>query len=419
MRFKVLLAIGDQGLLSLLSFIAGALFVRYGTKTEFADYALVVSALTLASSFQAAGLTTPLTSLAAQLKPGARASFCRGFSRLNIILAVLCAVVVAVCFSLLPIARDQSLFLALACAFAVGGLWVREFQRTELYLHDLVRLALRTTALSVLVSLSIIAVLLGAGHPMTAELALVAFATGSVLAAVLGTRANVSSNGPATTVAEAAAALAPYAKWSLPWTALTWLQNGAFAFIAGVVVSHEAIADVSAGRLLLAPIGLVIAGWARVYLPQAGAEIGSANIQRAWRLTTQSAIALGGIVVLYGGGATLAYHSVLSAVLPDGYRQLGVLVLAWGVYFLANVLRGVGTSALLTMGRFRTILGITLPGVAVGVASSVVLGGWIGASGVIYGMAIGEGVVCGGAWRAYYQFVLEGERSGNREAADA
>jgi O-antigen/teichoic acid export membrane protein len=180
------------------------------------------------------------------------------------------------------------------------------------------------------------------------------------------------------------------AKWGVPGMLLAWLQNQGFFYLLGGFLGTTAVATVSASRMLLMPIPMLITAVESVLRPRAADWVGRREFARLTRqllaMTGTAAVASAGFV----GVIFAARHFVVEVVLRRTIDDLDLLLVCWGVVFLAQVLRTNITVLLQALERFDVLFYLT---VVRGVISFSL--GWlgmivIGAPGILVGLAIGE-----------------------------
>ena len=132
-------------------------------------------------------------------------------------------------------------------------------------------------------------------------------------------------------------------------------------YFVAEVVSIEALADVNAARLLLAPIFVVGMAWSRVARPAVGELIASSNSAAVDRFVTRSFLALEGIIAVYLVILLGIFPLLTTYVLGEKYRDLStMLVLWWGCYFAVSTARGIGTVVLVSLGEYQALFWQTL-----------------------------------------------------------
>jgi len=390
----------DQAVLSAFSLGVGLAFIRLGSKYEYAAYTLLFSALQLAQAVQNALISSPLTTLGAgRSASGGVNSLTEAAKRLQswLVAAIVGACVLGALWDWFVGAARVPVIAALALASA--GLLSREFIRAG---HFLRHQALRALA-SDLFYVGVAAALIGAlilAHALTAALVLGAMGVAGLTSAFrsgLGSRRLFG----AVPAAERAHMIELWAcaKWALPSVVNSWLQANAFLFLVQWLISHEAVADLSASRLLLVPLSFLAVGWASAFRPRATSLFANGQVAQVHRMAMRSAIGFLAVGAIYGGCLYLAMPLLQSAVLGPKYTGLGWMVVSWLVLFIVMAVRGVGMTCMLTHpSGFRSLYVYGCVALIVAVPA-VVMAGLAGSLPcVVAGLSLSELVLAGLIW---------------------
>ena len=389
----------DQLLLSGQSFLLGALFIALASKSEYGSYLLLVSALLLVTSVHNAVICTPFTAAVSRLTGAERIWSTDGFYWLQLLAGSVAAVVLGVLAVVWTIAQGRpDAWMGLAMGSAVLGSCAREFRRTEYFLREDLRGLLLTDGLYVLIGL----LLLGAGMKLQGGLsASVALLSVGAAGMLTGFRKTTRDSGDhlGLGLASRAWGLArEQARWTFPWTLISWVQNSSYPYLIALGAGALAVADAGAARLLIMPVTLFSVGWNRLFFARAGRRLGSGARGDVWPIAARGAAMLAVIVLLYCA-APLALTSFRGgALLPGKYRHLTGLVLAWSAYFLVTTLRGVGSAALLAHREARSLFRVSAIAAAVSLPVAMLLSRAWGPAGLILGLTGGEAAVLVSVW---------------------
>lgn len=353
-----LLSVVDQVLLSGLNFAVGMCLIRFGTKSDYGLYSQLFAASLFAVGLLEALIGSPLTNLAPHLPAAQQALAIRRLQRWQGLAGAILGVGFGVGAAWVVwegVPEVEALPVGLGFAvFVLSTTW-REYRRTVWFIQADLRSLLRSDGLYVLAAL-----LGGAGlawsHQVGAASILVALSLAQVLALTVGEKpAAVPADTPVPERRETFSAIWDKGRWAMPGMMVGWLGNYSFLYLASAMSGVEAAAEVSASRLLLVPVGLMVVAWSRVARPMAGRLIHA----RDWRsLNRLSLASLGGIEalsVLYMVVLALALPWLQAHVLGAKYQGIETLVLAWGGYFLVSVARTIATTWLVSIGAFRQL----------------------------------------------------------------
>ncbi len=229
------------------------------------------------------------------------------------------------------------------------------------------------------------------GSQLTLETLILALFAGAIVAIGLGVaqlpRVELSRGllGPSRM-----SELASFAFWRAAQIGLRPGSQAIVRFIVAAAVSVEALGQLEAARLLLAPVLTAVNGAGVYLLPTYSAQV---RARRPFRPAVPLAmVAVGGAAATYGAIA-VALRVPLSSLLPGNGADITTMALvAWTAYavgFGAGVPAG---NAMVARGRSRDAFTVRCIDAAVGIiaASTVAVLGWVDA--VPFGLAAGTGV---------------------------
>lgn len=353
-----LLSVVDQVLLSGLNFAVGMCLIRFGTKSDYGLYSQLFAAGLFAVGLLEALIGSPLTTLAPHMPVSHQALAIRRLQRLQWVagagLGLLFGLVAAwFVWDGVPEVAPGPVGLGFAVFVAIST--VREYRRTVWFIQADLRSLLLSDGLYV------VSALMGGGalalsQQVGAATILAVLSGAQGLALMIGQRpAPAPVDTPAPVWRETLAAIWDKGRWAMPGMVVGWLGNYSFLYLASAMSGVEATAEVSASRLLLVPVGLMVVAWSRVARPLAGRLIHA----RDWRsLNRLSLFSLGGIEALslvYMLALVLALPWLQAHVLGAKYQGINTLVMAWGAYFLVSVARTIATTWLVSIGAFRQL----------------------------------------------------------------
>lgn len=385
-------ALIDQILNSAVNFVVGVALVRGVVADEYGRFVLANAALLLAVGFQHAIVVMPMTALAPKRGAAERTAFVGALAATQFALWLPAGVLLAALAAAAGLLGADGGLARLAVATATVAIAVvaREFFRQAFYLFHRPALTLAVDAIHGATFLLLVALWVpAAAHPAVAAIgaagcaALVAAAAGLAFFRRRTGGALVLDFGP---LREARG----LAQWGVPGMLLAWLQQQGFFYLLGGVLGTAAVATVSASRMLLMPIPMLITAIESVLRPRAAAWIG----RREFGRLTRQLFALTGLAAAAASAFVVVVFAVreplVAAVLRRPIAGLDLLLPCWGVVFLAQTLRTNVTIVLQGLERFDVLFWLTLVratvSFALGYAGMVVLG----APGILVGLAVGE-----------------------------
>ena len=374
-------------MLSALNFGVGLTFIRISSKSEFALYTLMATALLLLQSVQNAIINAPATTLisaAPTMGDRVAAAAAAGHVQAWMLILVVATGVAAAIASGLAGLQSWPALVAAACICAVGTL-SREYARAMHYLDGNPLQALKSDSLFVALALS------GGGLLIARELVsavnVLALVGVAALAAQQLDRSHrltslIKSWRSANVSRASMLEIWQCARWALPSVLNTWIYANAFLYVVGIWMSQAAVAELSAARLLGVPLSLVMAGWSSAFRPRAGQWLVTGQADKLHRLALRSVVGFLAIGSVYAVLLWLALPIVEKYVLGAKYRESIVLIWPWLILATANNVRGVGQVAMLACRTsFKVLfayglvaLAVALPAVAVASAMGTQIG---------------------------------------------
>ena len=356
-----LLSIVDQVLLSGLNFAVGMCLIRFGTKSDYGLYSQLFAASLFAVGVLEALIGSPMVTLSAHMNATQRAQMVRRLRRFQWVaglgLGLLFGIGAGwVVHGNLP--ELEAMPAGLAFGLYVFTSTLREFRRSVWYMESDLGSLLRSDGAYVLAAMGLGGLLWWSDH-LGASTVLGALSLANVLAGLLG-------RGPTAESADAADGAEPpwrhtlaqiwdKGKWAVPGTAVAWLGSYGFLYLTSAMSGVQATADVSAARLPLVPVGLMVVAWSRVARPVAGRMLNAHDWPGLNRLTWASLGAIELLTVVYLTMLMLAFPWLESHVLSAKYQGVHPLVWAWGVFFLVTVPRNIAGTWMASIGAFRQL----------------------------------------------------------------
>ena len=406
-RFLTGSAIGvvDQALLSALNFGVGLAFIRVSSKSEFALYTLMATALLLFQSIQNAIINAPAATLiSAAPTPGDRMAALAAARHLQawMLVVVVSISAMAAVVSALGDHRSWAALIAAACVCALGVL-SREYARAMHYLEGNPLRALKSDALYVALALTGGGLLI-AQDLVSATHVLVVVGVAALAAQQLDRSHRLLPLFKAWRSAKVSRAslleVWQCARWALPSVLNTWLYANAFLYIVGIWMSQAAVAELSAARLLGVPLSLVMAGWSSAFRPRAGQWLATGQADKVHRLALRSVGGFLAIGSMYAVLLWLALPIIEKHVLGANYQESIVLIWPWLILATANNLRGVGQVAMLACKTsFKMLFGYGCVALAVALPAVALASGLGSQMGVLGALIFAELILAALIWR--------------------
>lgn len=333
----------DQAWLSLLSFIVSYVFIRFASKEDYGTYILLLTPLYLVLGIQNSLILSPATTVVPCYPKENQAVVLATSKSLIFFFSLLGSLIAAgvLTIYLIQAKIEFNFLLILAFAIAVVGLCGREGSRSLFYITanpfaalwaDLrygVLLLIAIFLLSITSNLTPASALLSTGFA-----ALVPF----VLRQSLKLKLNIDRN--------VANEMWKCGRWAVVGAIVGWINTSAYPLIVASTLNINAIADITAARLFLMPIGLSITAWSNLNRPVVSTWAAEGRIKEIkvfslrWIVTSVVSIGLLAIIIT-------ALRPYLPLVLGQSYSNIFPIILLWTVFFAVNACRTILMASLL------------------------------------------------------------------------
>ena len=383
----------DQGVVSLANLAAGLLVIRAGSKEEYGLYGVAYLMLMLGI-----GVSNALFSGQAAITYFHRAPHQRDRYAASMVLGEVAISVALACAALLLLwlATQAGLVrpnvaIVLAAAFvACPAAMLHDFMRCYFFLnqpgralcvdlfHGMIWLSLSWAARHMQILTPDLATIGAYG------VAAFIVAMGSLAWSALPLRQGVH---------EFRASLAEsweHGRWSLGGVLVNNAQNQSQVYLLALLTGAEAVADINASRLLIAPLGLVLGGIGRIITPRLSRLYVVHRLDDMRRLSHRLGFAVLSIIVLYAVVILWAKNFIVAHVFHQAYQGIGLLVLAWLVTLFFQTFDLTLTSRLQVAKRFRSLTMMNAVTAIFVVLAGIVVVPHTGALGSMVTLAAGQ-----------------------------
>lgn len=386
-------AIFDQVVLSLTNFLVGFALIRYTSDRDYALYVLVQSTLVLITSVHNAYLTGPVAILTPKLPDEERWQIIGSVKRVQRRLLRTAAVPLLI----LPILGYLLGILdaLLASVMVAGILAVWASLRRE-YLRSVLLMYFRPHTLLGADAVYAVTLLAGVGAAISIGKDVVVGATCALVGAGWAGAASAHRSLAKDHAWDEGRAVTIWSQihtlgfWAVVGSTIWWFLGQSYSYLLATRLNLTAVADVSATRLLLMPAIVLAIGVGSLLGPTAARWYAQIGIHRLVRRLLMFLLAVGLIETTYFLAVWLGRDWLVVGILHKQIHDLDRLLLLWSGVALIGLCRDVLQSALIALGRLKSLAWQ----VGVSTAIAVVLMwyglGWWGAPGVLVGMIVGE-----------------------------
>jgi O-antigen/teichoic acid export membrane protein len=373
LRLDSFAALVDQVWLSLLNVAIALVFIRYGSKDEYATFVLLTAPLLLIQSVQNALVNSPLATLFPRAHPNDQPAIGAAAVSLSIYLGLIAAAAGGAGLALyFQLARGEAnTLLVVAFSSAILGALARESRRSSAYVRGKGLEALKGDLIYgvLLIGSAVLCVTIWNG--LTAPTALALIGAGGLIALSLDRRFKPSMKIRRPALQQ----FWTCGRWALPSVVVTWLNLSAYPFFAERALGLAAVADIAAARMLVSPIGLFATAWSNWYRPKIARWLADDNVALIKIVTYRSALLAWVLLVLLTFGVWLAYD-LIEVVLGEKYRSLFWLLLTWVLFFGISLARNFFMATLMTDAEgYKFLHHVSWAGLLLGLPGFISLSG--------------------------------------------
>ena len=401
---QYVLAGADQAVLSVVSLCAAVALMKYGSKDQFAHYAIAVSISLLVLRVQNALIVVPITvRLPAMHEDDHKAilATAQGWqTNLALILAVVSTIGWKVT-ELSSLGANAGWGASLGFGLMLGGALLREYCRCVEYARFRVLRALLIDGTYAIATLTAIGWLSVAGR-LTLSSTLLSLGVASVIAGIVGMP--VPLKLPAL---KGGLQLAKFVKivatvgdmgrqggWTLAAEAPSWVQAYAYVYLSVALIGSAATADLAASRVAMVPMFFVLTAWPKIFVPQAVRNLQSHGTRRLERLGRLNVGIAAVFAILYGLALLAMGNTSLRSLIPASYvGAFGSYTGLWAFCGLLLACRTVIWYLLIVVRDFKGLFIAASYGAIVTVVGSCFLIWYSGAAGALYALSTGEALV--------------------------
>lgn len=340
---KLFGAATDQALLSLANLAISLAFIRFGSKTEYGLYVLLLTPIYLAQGLQNALFLSPyVTRVAGGLSSNRQVSISFlvwGQCAFLAVVALISGIGLYFYFALSD--QESSYKMVAAVSFGIVGALLREAVRSFQYASGNVAGALRGNFLYSLVLFAFLAWCF-----VDKQISLIGAFAAMGMGGVMALAIRGLSVTPVIDVLEEMKHFWTLGRWAVVGVVLTWVNSNFYPFVLAREYGLDVVGEVNAARLFWMPLVLVLPAWSNLFRPILSRLFAEKNIAEIKRLITRSTL-IGGLgLILFGLSISLLYPYI-AWLLGNSYQGIGPLIGVWCIYYLFFFMRTVTQAVLM------------------------------------------------------------------------
>jgi O-antigen/teichoic acid export membrane protein len=382
----------SQALLSAANFAVGLLLIRRTPHAQYGYYVLIITGVQLLAQAQLAFIQPSLVRCLATAELGARRDFIGGAYREQqrrlLAFAAIASFVVAILWYVQVLDRSTAL-IVFAAIFAALATLYREYFR-------MVLLAYRIPLKAFQVDLFYVLLLCSGAYLATLsdEPAMVAALTlgisgvvgGRLLSHMVWRHEGWVIEGAPRVLSE----MAPLGTWAVIGAAIHWTFAQGFIYIVAGTLSVNAVAAVSATRLLLMPVNLMSFGLGSMTFPTVSKWLQHHPVRDVFKRLSWLAAGIAALGALYEILMWFCRDWVFTHITKGQFDHRDTLLLLWSAVFLLMAVRDQMLYLPAACGRYRIMAWLTLATAILSLITCYVCMRMFGVVGALIGVLTGE-----------------------------
>lgn len=404
--YRSTIAAVDQGLLSLINLGVQILLIKIVTKDEFGYYSLGLSIIMYLMSFQNAVVNTPITVTLAERNNDDKNKYVSAiFTGQFYVLLFICTIgaILSLSIELLGFYTDYSL-LAMSLFIGSFGVLNREFLRSYFFAEERPEKVLKLDIYYGLIYTALIGVsfvLYKINVPLVLMFMGIAAAFDSL---ILNKEFNYKSKFRE--IIDHYKGNWQISKWALIGITVTHIQNFTYLYVVGLMLGSAAMGEVSASRLLLMPLGLIINGWGNVIRPY-GSKLREEKLLN--KFYKHLVLASAGFQLLILIVTILIYifsDTILKLGFNENYKNIFEYLPLWGLLSGVSFIRANASYGLQVVKKFKSLALVNLGTMIITLLFAIVLTKYWEIKGALIASLIGSIIFAVILWIILYKSVF-------------
>jgi O-antigen/teichoic acid export membrane protein len=191
-------------------------------------------------------------------------------------------------------------------------------------------------------------------------------------------------------------------KWALIGITVTHIQGFAYLYVIGGLLGSVAMAEVSASRLLLMPLGLIINGWGNVIRPYGAKLREDGKLKLFFANMIKISFIFPIIVSIMVAFLYLFEDFIIINFLDSSYKNVFEYLIFWAISSIVGFTRANASYGLQVIKKFKSLALINIITMFVTVLASFLLTDLFQIKGAIIANLIGEIVFSIILWRSLF-----------------
>lgn len=382
-------------MLSVSNFVIGILMAKYTTKNEYGMYVMLFSFIGISGGYQNGLINAPLMSLVNKKVDSKKKIYISSLSVGNnyIFIPILILMSISICvIGYINNAPRYYIAEGFVLFFTTFIFLIKEYHRTlnyvsmntrAIFIMDFMNVCIVFIGMAILVVFNLVSGLTG----------IIILGFGYLSAYVFsGNRKLYRSHINKNSIKSALMENWSYGKWMILGISSSLAKDRGYIYIVTAILGLSTLAEISASRLFLMPIGLLSLSCQQIIITK-GSILVSSNMEKEFREFLFSFLS----VLLIASGLYFIFivfaTRFIVQFLGEKYSNINGLIYIWGTYFLVYVTRMVLGNALIVYGEFKKQGSYDLLGSILTLVSCIILVYTNGRFGAIVSLIIGEFII--------------------------
>lgn len=391
---KILSSMFTQGLLSVSNFAIGLAIAKYASKSEYGTFIILFSIMGIVGNYQNALINTPLAILFHKKELTEKVLFLSGlgFGQWILFFPLVILTVIATFTYSIIYQEFTTLKYVIILSIATLAYLLREFLRTVNYSKMRIDLIIKMDMLFIF-CVAIGLWILIAFHNINSSSSITVLGVGYFFSAIFEyfyARDVYILNWQS--IKKAFTETWQYGSWSLISVSTYMLQSRGYIYIISASLGLNELADISAARLFLMPLGLVIQSSNKIILAKGGEvlNVSRDGISRFKKFILLMTCFLVFVWIMYVLFLWLTHKFLVTYALGEKYSNLEGFILLWVIFFFVETLRFPLNRALMVCKDFKVLANYDIISAIITTVACFILTGAIRGSGAIIALIAGE-----------------------------
>jgi O-antigen/teichoic acid export membrane protein len=399
----------DQAALSALSFLISIILIKNVPKIEYGYYSIGFSIALFLICIQNSIINTPLAVLLITKNGSEKRTYTAslGVGQFIVILPVVClGFAITAILKFVGLDATQAAVAAAIC-FAAIGILFREFLRAYFFAEEKPQQVLKIDLFYVLTFISGIGIIYFF-FKISTSLIFILMGISGIIAGLIFCRVRDYWPFHQLSIKKSYIENWKYGKWALLGVIVWHIQNYSYLYLLGALLGGEAVAEVSAARLLMMPMILFREGWMKIVVPYGSRLREQRKLNRFFKEQIVICLIFGLIVVLYTAVIMSLSDFLQTMLFTQKYSDSINYILFYSVLFIIGFFGVNANYGLQVTKHFDIITKINFLTMLVTLACTYFLIKGYGIKGCLTALIVGEALVAGILWYNYAKIVFLG-----------